>query len=88
MDAKDKGNDTARDQTQAMARDENTETAREQQRKSEADELRRRMAALAQQPPRSLKEAVHRAARKRTAEDADEDPGAGVADGPPARDDP
>ncbi|WP_236053541.1 MULTISPECIES: hypothetical protein [Streptomyces] len=42
--------------------------ARERERRREADELRRRVAALAQQPPRSLREAVHRAAHRPTAE--------------------
>ncbi|MER6956576.1 hypothetical protein [Streptomyces sp. NPDC000618] len=80
MNAKDKD----RDQADALTWDENTDAAREQRRKSEADALRRRLAAGAQQPPRSLKEAVERAGRERMADDAGEDPGAGGADAPPA----
>ncbi|MFI9245807.1 hypothetical protein ACIGXF_25250 [Streptomyces sp. NPDC053086] len=77
---KDTGNDTSGDtggdRVEVMAQDGTPDTVREQERRREADELRRRVAALAQQPPRSLREAVHRAARTHTAEDSDEDTGA------------
>lgn len=45
-----------------MGRDEDRERA--ERKKAEADEVRRRIAELADEPPRSLKEAVRRAARK------------------------
>ncbi|MBB5929025.1 hypothetical protein [Streptomyces echinatus] len=69
-------------------REEDTDPARERERRREADELRRRVAALAHEPPRSLREAVHRAARRRTADDTGRDPAAGTRGRPAEPGDP